>query len=177
MIQIMSDCWSEMFDGAPERSLPAGATLFRRDDPVRSLFLVRDGRVALHRALTDGGALTLLVAGAGDVVALASLFAETTHCDAVCETDTRVAVRPTAMIRSQLGTSSATAAFAATASEVQALRARVEVLRLRRLSERLDAYLDLHGLPGHGNWVKVAEWIGVSAPALYRELARRRARK
>ncbi len=174
MISIMFNCLSHMFDGAPERSLPAGAFLFRRGDPVRRLFLVRGGSVALHRALADGGALTLHVAAAGDIVALASRFAETTHCDAFCETDTRVAVRPAAMIRSRLGTSPAAAALADTAREVQALRARVEVLRLRRLSDRLDAYLGLHRQPGHGGWVGVADWIGASAPALYRELARRR---
>ena len=175
MIPIMSNPWSEMFDGAPERSLPAGAALFRRGDPVRSLHLVRGGRIALRRALADGGALTLHVAVPGDVVALASLFAETTHCDAVCETDVRVAVRPAGTIRDGLGTSLAANALADAAREVQALRARVEVLRLLRLSDRLDAYLDLHGPPDPGGWVGVADWIGVTPPALYRDLARRRA--
>ena len=174
MILIMSTPWSGMFYGAPERSVPAGVPLFRRGDPVRSLFFVRQGRIALHRALADGGGLTLYVAGAGDVVALASLFAKTTHCDAVCETDARVAVRPAQTIRDKLGASPAASALADAAREVQALRARVEVLRLLRLSDRLDAYLDLHGPPGPGGWIRVADWIGVSAPALYRELARRR---
>ncbi len=175
MIAIMSDPWSEMFDNAPERSLPAGAALFRRGDPVRSLHLVRDGRVALRRTLADGGSLTLHVAVPGDIVALASLFVETTHCDAVCETEARVAVRPARTIRDRLGTSPAASALTEAARQVHALRAQVEVLRLRRLSDRLDAYLDMHGEPGPGGWVLVADWIGVSAPALYRELARRRA--
>ncbi|WP_299822829.1 cyclic nucleotide-binding domain-containing protein [uncultured Jannaschia sp.] len=161
----MSYPWSEIFGGAPERSFPAGAALFRRGDPVQSLFLVRDGRVALRRALADGGALTLHVSGAGDVVALASLFANATHCDAVCETDACVAARAAAAIRDRLGTSPAASALADAAREVQALRARVEVLRLLRLSDRLDAYLDLNGPPKQGEWVRVADWIGVSAPA------------
>ena len=173
MIAIMSETWIPAFADAPERPLPAGAALFRRGDPVRHLFLLRAGEVALTRALADGGALTLHVAGPGAVVAPASLWAASTHCDALCRTEVRVAVRPVAALRDWLGASPAAAALAEAARELQALRARVEVLRLRRLADRLDAYLDLYGPPGPGGWVQVADWIGVTPPALYRELARR----
>jgi CRP-like cAMP-binding protein len=176
MIPIMSDAWLPFFADAPERRLAAGAALFHRGDPVRDLFLVREGRVALRRALADGGALTLHVAGPGKVVAAASLWAETTHCDALCEGDARVAFRPVATVRDRLGTSLAAKALAEASRESQALRARVEILRLRRLADRLDAYLDLHGPPEPGGWVRVADWIGVTPPALYRELARRNPR-
>ena len=170
----MSDHWSGAFAGAPERTLPAGAALFHRGDPVRHLFFLREGRVALRRALTDGGALTLHVAGPGEVVAPGSLWADATHCDAICEIAVRVASRPAAAVRAYLGSSPATAALAEAAREVQMLRTRIEVLRLRRLPDRLDAYLDLNDPPAPGGWVHVADWIGVSPPALYRELARRR---
>ncbi|WP_161793829.1 Crp/Fnr family transcriptional regulator [Jannaschia aquimarina] len=170
----MSDAWSPAFVSAPERSLRRGDVLFRRGDPVRHLFHLRDGRVALRRALSDGGELTLHVAGPGEIVAAASLWAEATHCDAICETDVRLAMRPASDLRDWLGTSPAATALARAAREIQALRARVEILRLRRLSDRLDAYLDLNGPPAPGDWVRVADWIGVTAPALYRELARRR---
>jgi CRP-like cAMP-binding protein len=173
MIRIMPDVWTSAFAAASERALPAGSVLFHRGDPVRNLFLVREGRVVLRRALEDGGSLTLHTAGPGDVIALASLFSKTTHCDAVCETEVRVASRPVGAILDWLGTSPAAAALAQAAREVQALRARVEVLR--RLPDRLDAYLDLHGAPDPGGWVGVADWIGVSPPALYRELSRRKA--
>ncbi len=175
MIAIMSNAFHDAFAAAPERTLSSGAVLFHRGDPVRYIFHVREGRVALRRMLTDGGALTLHRVGPGETVALASLWAEATHCDAVCETDTRTAVLPAAALRDWIGTSPAAAAFAQTAHAVQALRARVEVLRLRRLSDRLDAYLDLHGPPETGGWVGVADWIGVTPPALYREMSRRRA--
>ena len=178
MIRIMShthaDPWPEIFDGAPERTLAAGAALFHRGDLVRHLHLVRAGRVALRRAMADGGALTLHVAGPGEVVALASLFSDVTHFYAVAETEARLAIRPANAVRDDLGDGPASGALAETAREVQALRARVEVLRLRRLSDRLDAYLDLHGAPDPGGWVRVADWIGVTPPALYRALARRR---
>jgi CRP-like cAMP-binding protein len=175
MIRIMSDVWIDAFAAASERALCPGSVLFHRGNPVRYLFLVREGRVILRRALEDGGSLTLHVAKPGQVVALGSLFSKTTHCDAVCDTQVCVASRPVAMVHTWLGTSPAATALAEAAREVQALRARVEVLRLRRLSDRLDAYLDLHGAPDPGGWVGVADRIGVSPPALYRELSRRKA--
>ena len=174
MIPIMSDAWTDAFADAREHVMPAGTALFHRGDPVRNLFLLREGRIVLRRALGDGGLLTLHAAGPGEVVALGSLFSETTHCDAVCETDVRVARRPVGAVHDWLGSSPAAAALAEATRDVQALRARIEVLRLRRLSDRLDAYLDLHGAPEPGGWVRVADWIGVSPPALYRELSRRR---
>ena len=60
------------------------------------------------------------------------------------------------------------------AREVQAQRARIEILRLRRVSDRLDAWLDLYGEPKKGEWIAIADKIGVSPPALYRELAKRK---
>lgn len=174
MISIMFDRWSRAFAAAPERRWPAGAPLFHRGDSVRHLFMVREGRVTLRRALADGGSLRLHMAGPGEVVAPASLWARATHCDAICETEARLAVRPIREVRDWLGASPATDALADASREIQVLRARVEVLRLRRVSDRLDAYLDLHGPPEPGGWVRVADWIGVTPPALYRELARRK---
>ncbi|MEJ6393148.1 cyclic nucleotide-binding domain-containing protein [Gymnodinialimonas sp. 2305UL16-5] len=76
MIEIMSDHWLHCFDGAPERTLEEGETLFRRDDKVGWAFLIREGQISLRRALQDGGLLILHRAGAGDLIAEASLFAE-----------------------------------------------------------------------------------------------------
>lgn len=174
MISIMSDHWSNAFADAPERCWPADAPLFHRGDPVRHLFMVREGRVALRRALADGGSLVLHVTGPGEIVAPASLWARATHCDAICETEALLAVRPIHELRDWLGASPATDALADAFREIQALRARVEVLRLKRLSDRLDAYLELYGPTEPGGWVRVADWIGVTPPALYRELARRK---
>ena len=166
--------WSELFAGAPERRLRAGASLFARDEPVRSAFLVRTGEIALERVLENGTELTLHVAGAGECVAQASLFTERYHCDGVCRSDATVAVLPRGTVLERLEHDGSLAALATSAREVQALRARVEVLRLRRVADRLDAYIALHGRPEPGGWVRVADWIGVTSPALYRELGRRR---
>ena len=64
-------------------------------------------------------------------------------------------------------------AFKRTAEELQTLRMRIKIKRLRRVADRLEAYLELYGPPSAGAWVCVADWIEVSPPALYRELAKR----
>lgn len=168
------ELWSGLFGGAPDRRLRAGATLFARDEPVHSAFLVRTGEIALERVLKNGTGLTLHVARAGECVALASLFTERYHCDGVCQSDATLAVLPRRTVIEQLMRDGALAALSASAREVLTLRARIEVLRLRRVADRLGAYLALQRLPKPGGWVRVADWIGVTPPALYRELGRRR---
>ncbi len=140
------------------------------------MYLVTDGAIALERTLTDGVPLTLHMASKGTPLAEASLFADAYHCDAVARAEAEVAVLPRAMILATLRQSPAAAlSLIETQSRMlQAQRARIEIMRLRRVSERLDAWLALHGPPGKGGWVAVADQIGVSPPALYRELARRR---
>ena len=179
MIEIMSNYWAHRFVGAPERSRDEGETLFRRGDQGEWAFLVSDGRLLLQRALQDGGLLTLHTAVSGDLVAEASLFADRYHCDAVTEIATTVSMIPKTKLVAHLvnvGSSNRLSikAFERTAREVQSLRTRIEIMRRRRVADRLEAYLELFGRPKEGEWVRVADWIGVSQPALYRELAKRR---
>ncbi len=175
MISIMSE-WTQIFEDAPVRNFAKGDVLFRRGDPVRSMFLISAGSVALERPLKDGGLLTLHVAGPGAALAEASLFAETYHCDAVARSDAYVAVLSrTKFVAALRQWPDASMSLVEThAKAVQSQRARIEILRLRRVSDRLDAWLDLNGAPPRGEWINVADQIGVSPPALYRELARRR---
>lgn len=175
MISIMSD-WRKIFDRAPVRSFAQGAVLFRRENHIRSMYLVLSGAVALERPLEDGTALTLHVATAGNALAGASLFAQTYHCDAVARAPAQVAVMPRADFLAGLRDEpeAALSLIETHAREVQAQRTRIEILRLRRVADRLDAWLDLYGEPAKGEWIRVADQIGVSPPALYRELARRR---
>ncbi|MEM1148981.1 MAG: Crp/Fnr family transcriptional regulator [Pseudomonadota bacterium] len=158
-----------------------GETLFRRGDQVKYAFFVRVGQISLRRALQDGGLLSLHAAKATQLVAEASLFADRYHCDAVAEIPSTVSlISKTELIShlvgSDLSDRLSVNAFQSTARELQNLRTRIEIMRLRRVSDRLDAYLELYGSPEVGGWVRVADWIGVSPPALYRELARRRSR-
>ena len=171
----MSD-WLNIFDGTPVRKVAKGAAVFRQEDRVQSMYIVRSGAVALERPMKDGVPLTLHVATTDMALAEASLFADTYHCDAVARSDAEVAsLSRTAFLAAIRDRPDAALSLIEThAKEVQAQRARIEILRLRRVADRLDAWLDLHGEPAKGEWISVAEQIGVSAPALYRELANRR---
>ena len=179
MIEIMSDYWAHCFEGAPVRTLDEGETLFRRSDKVVSAFLVREGKISLRRALQDGGLLTLHTAGSIELVAEASLFADCYHCDAVAEVPTTVSLLCKTELMGYLENSASSGrlsvkAFEGTARELQSLRTRIEIMRLRKVADRLGSYLELFGTPEEGGWVRVADWIGVSPAALYRELAKRR---
>ncbi len=126
--------------------------------------------------MADGASLTLHVAQAGTALAEASLFADVYHCDAVARTDAQVAYvsRAAFLAALQRMPNAALSLMETHAKEVQIQRARIEILRLRRVCEKLDAWLELYGEPPKGEWVRVADEIGVSQPALYRELAKRK---
>lgn len=158
------------------KAFQQGAVLFRREDRVQSMYLVRSGTVALERPLSDGTALALNVATAGMALAEASLFASTYQCDAVARREAEVAIMPRAAFLSALQErpDAALSLIETHAKEVQSQRARIEILRLRRVADRLDLWLGLNDEPQRGDWTRVADQIGVSAAALYRELACRR---
>jgi CRP-like cAMP-binding protein len=61
------------------------------------------------------------------------------------------------------------------AQEVQRARAQAEILSLKTVAERVDAWITLNdgALPPMGYWHQVAS-DGITPEALYRELARRR---
>jgi CRP/FNR family transcriptional regulator, dissimilatory nitrate respiration regulator len=180
MIAIMPASLFAYLDELPWRevTLDGGQRLFLRGDPVTSTFWVTAGGMLLIRHHGNGAALVLQRAGPGDVLAEASLFATEYHCDAVAEGTTTVRSVRRATVLSLLGNDSTFAATLAAhlASETQKARFRAELLTLRTVAERLDAWLSLHEgtLPDRGQWRPLAHALAVSPEALYRELARRR---
>ena len=62
------------------------------------------------------------------------------------------------------------------ARELQRARLRSEILSLKTVAQRLDAWIGWNGgrPPEKGEWKFVASQIGVSPEALYREIAKRR---
>ena len=180
MIMIMSETViARLFAAAgPPRPLAGGATLFRRGDRVRTMYLVSAGAVELVRHLADGRPVILQRAGPGAVLAEASAHAARYHCDAIAAAPSRLRALPLAAFRQALADDPGLAAdwTAQLAREVQAMRHRGEILAMRRLADRLDAWLDWHdgALPAKGAWKGLAAEIGVSPEALYREIARRR---
>lgn len=66
-----------------ELSFEAGQFLFHLGDPVRTMHFVEAGAVHLIRHQRNGSALVLQRAEAGSILAEASLYSDTYHCDAV----------------------------------------------------------------------------------------------
>jgi len=161
-----------------KQELSAGDILFRAGDRVRSLFLIASGALRLIRALPHGFELTLQRAGPGAILAEASLFSERYHCDATAIEDSVLRVASLRRIRTALRDDPALAAALMhhLAQEVQRARAQAEILSLKTVAERLDAWTTLNDgcPPTKGRWRHVASEIGVTPEALYRELARRR---
>lgn len=176
MIAIMSAFTQRLLDLADAQvKLDPGQPLFLAGSPVRNLYVVLEGAVRLVRHQASGVAVVLQRAEANALLAEASLFAPRYHCDAVSEHGARLARVPKSRIvqaqREDAGWLTDLAAHLA--GEVQQARARAELLSLRTVRERLDAWRALHGeLPRRGRWVDVAQEIGVTPEALYRELAR-----
>jgi len=160
-----------------DRPFAEGEHLFRLDEPVDAFFVVLDGRVDLVRFLDEGAALVLQRAGPGDILAEASLFSPRYHCDAIARTAAIVRRIPRQTLRERFRSDPefAEGLAAHLARGIQEARFRSEVLALRTVAARLDAWRAWYGaFPRKGEWRHLAEQIGVSPEALYRELARRR---
>lgn len=159
------------------RRLAADEHLFHRDDPVSRLFIVVEGRIDLLRFAEDGSRLILQRACPGDILAEASVFSPRYHCDAIAAATSEVASIPRRrfleQFRNDADFSEAWARHLG--QEIQIVRLRSEILSLKTVAARLDSWLAWHGeVPPKGEWKDLAEQIGVSPEALYRELAKRR---
>ena len=174
MIAVMS---VELFSSlrGTERIFAPGAAVFHRGDPVKRLHVVRSGSIRLLRHQEDGHPVVLQRAFRGDILAEASIFSEHYHCDAVALLESETEAFAVADIRRLLDTDIGfcRAWAAAMSHQLQAARRRAELMSLRTVSERFDFWLAWNedGLPEKGLWKNIAEEIGVSPEALYRELA------
>lgn len=180
MIEIM---FISLFDelnhlDPTERRFDAGANLFHQGDHVSVLHLVVDGEAHLVRHQIDGTVLVLQRAVPGTILAEASLFSDRYHCDSVAVMPTCTRAVPKSAVRMRLAEDLEFAKVWAVhlANELQATRLRAEILSLRTVRERLDAWITWQNgnLPTRGKWKTIASEIGTSVEALYRELAKRR---
>ncbi|SMX37845.1 Cyclic nucleotide-binding domain protein [Maliponia aquimaris] len=177
MIAIMPTDLTPLFsDGRLRRLLP-GEALFHSGADCVEMFLLTSGRVDLIRYGRDGTRLRLHRATAGDVCAEASAYSDNYHCDGVADGPVEVIAMARAQFLDNLArTPTLSRTWAAQlARSLQKARLQSEIRTLRTVAERLDAYLaDGQPLPPRGAWQDLAETLGISREALYRELARRR---
>lgn len=159
-------------------ALADGQRVFTTGEAVRFIYVVREGGVQMLRRQPAGAALVVHHARPGGLVAEASVFAQAYHCEALATGQTLLARIPRArVLELQVQEPRWLQQFAAhLAAEVQRARSRSELLSLKKVSERLDAWFSLNPgeMPGRGRWVDWAGELGVSPEALYRELAKRR---
>lgn len=180
MIEIMSDDFIERLIARTgrRRSLDPGSYLFHQGAPVRSVFVIEEGLVELTRHHRDGASIVVQRATRRTVLAEASVYSASYHCDAVAESPSSVFALPKAAFLKHLRDDAAFANLWAAhlAREVQSARYRSEILTRKTVAERLDGWLAWreNELPSKGQWKSVAGQIGVSPEALYRELAKRR---
>ncbi|HHB80442.1 MAG TPA: Crp/Fnr family transcriptional regulator, partial [Aliiroseovarius sp.] len=148
MIAIMHTRFLEHLADLPgtPRALPKGAQLFDCGDPVAHLHAVRKGEVHLLRRQPDGAAFVLQRAGPGAILAEASVMSTQFHCAAEAACDSSVTLWPLAVVRARIAEDGATAeAFARhLAGEVRHARLRAEIASLKRVADRLNAWLAWH---------------------------------
>ena len=165
---------------ATERKLKAGETLFHAGSRSVGFYEVVSGTVRLIRVDRSGHEAVLQTASAGETLAEASLFSPSYHCDAVAAADAVVRLYPKAMLLAALQRDPKLArSFAAMlASQVMALRTRLERRNIRSARERVRHFLTINaGADGRtvllrGPLKQLAADIGLTHEALYRTLAR-----
>lgn len=157
--------------------IEAGGRLFSRSEPVRSMYFLSNGEVHLSRTTADGSEVVMQRYTGGMIIADASLFASSYHCDAHVVSTASVYCMARRTFKRHLSQSNDLLLdwCSSLSSEIQALRMRNEILRMRTVRARLDAWLLWQNLslPSKGQWLSIAREIGVSPEALYREIARR----
>jgi len=177
----MAEEWFNLLKGvrSSRRSLAAGEALFRAGDAANALFHVEQGCIRLLRHGADGTPVTLHVAAAGEPFAEAALFSEVYHCDAVAEAPSIVLAFPKAAVLLLLKAHPAlNLAFSAyLARQLQRLRGRFELVRIKGARERVLAYLAQAGavegvVTLDRPLTVVASEIGLTREALYRTLAK-----
>jgi CRP/FNR family transcriptional regulator, dissimilatory nitrate respiration regulator len=180
MITIMLPSIEPYLKGlrARQRHFEAGQRLFHRGDSVMDMHVVLSGSIHLVRYQRDGSVLILQRAGPGSILAEASLYSGTYHCDAVAFGAAETRIYAKAGLKKLLTRSPEFANVWAghLAHELQRARLRAEILSLKTVADRLDAWTVWNGgsAPRKGEWKLVANQIGVSPEALYREIAKRR---
>lgn len=164
---------------AAERSLKAGQTLFRAGTRPAGLYEVVKGKIRLVRVDRSGREAILQLAERGDVLAEASLFSPTYHCDAIASTDATVRLYPKSALLAELeGNPKLLLGFSAMlARQVMTLRTRLERRNIHSARDRVRHYLTVNADPKGrsvtlpGTVKDLAAELGLTHEALYRTLA------
>ncbi|WP_424432983.1 Crp/Fnr family transcriptional regulator, partial [Planktotalea sp.] len=141
----MHHALSSIFEHGTEVKLAKGAALFRTDDRVTAMYLVCQGRVDLVRHVQSGERMVLHRASAGTVLAEASAYSKRYHCDGIADSQSTLRRISTADFLDKLNANRDLSQLWAAhlARILQRSRMNAEIRTLRRVSDRLDAWLEL----------------------------------
>jgi CRP-like cAMP-binding protein len=161
------------------RTLERDQRLFSQGDTASAVFRVEAGAVRLERRTFDGRLVTLHTARPGQLLAEASLFSETYHCDARAVSDARVRLYPKAALLRAMRESAASAEtlIRTMARQIQALRLQVELRNVRSARDRILLFLEFKADPKTRLFAfdhalqDIAAELGLTREALYRTLA------
>jgi CRP-like cAMP-binding protein len=170
---------SKVRAAAVERKLETGKALFRAGSKTVGLYEVLSGTVCLIRTDRSGREAVLQRASAGDILAEASLFSSTYHCDAIAKAAATVRLYPKAVLLAELQRDPNIAqAFAAMlARQVMTLRTRLEQRNIHSARDRVRHFLAINAAPGGrtvslaGTLKDIAAELGLTHEAFYRTLA------
>lgn len=180
MIAIMSDSIIRFIASLKHSilTLRRGDELFLAAHPVSKLFVILEGGIDLVRVQLDGRKVVLQRAREMQVLAEASVYADRYHCDAIAARPSRCLAVGVLDFHAATEASLPFARMWQThlARELHRTRQLTELLSRRTVRDRLDGWLETTGneLPEKGKWLDLADALGVSPEALYREIARRR---
>jgi CRP/FNR family transcriptional regulator, dissimilatory nitrate respiration regulator len=177
MIATMSNELHAFFYDGSAKSLGKNETLFFTGGSVQSMYFVSQGQVDLVRHTQSGTRILLFWAGEGKVLAEASAYSETYHCDGTASEPSQVLAIPVTTFRARLDQDTRLASLwaAQLARGLQAARMNSAIKTMRTVDERLDAWLDDgRAIPNKGEWQLLAQALGVTREALYRAMAKRR---
>ena len=177
MITIMSEELEAIFEGGFAKALSKGETLFFSGKSVHSMYLVCEGQIDLVRHTLSGSRILLLEARVGEILAEASAYSKIYHCDGIAAVSSRVLSVRAATFREKLDQNVSLSRLwaAQLAHGLQSARMNSAIKSMKTVGERLDAWLaGGTALPPKGQWQNLAQSLGVSREALYREMAMRR---
>lgn len=146
-------------------------TLFHQGAAPYALFFVTSGAIILERHTEGGQKVVLHRARGGDLIAEASLFSDTYHCDCIAETDaTLLALNKKSVLRLMTTDPTfASALVAKMARQVQRYRRQLELRTITPALDRVFAGLSDGWLTG--SVMQFAGDLGLSHEATYRALS------
>ena len=154
-----------------------GTFLFQQGHPVEHIYLLTKGRIRLMRHTPDGDIVVMHQANAGEMIAEASLFAETYHCSAVADlsSEVRVAMRDSTLSEITNSPELSQSVLRAFARQVRDLRSLIVIRNTRSARDRALSYLRSIAMPNGKIQLEIsihdlAYKLGLAHETLYRVL-------